>query len=592
MRRRVIHSIITTCVICVTGAVAIQARAADTLAVGDPVEEAIAANFTADGLTFMATKAKSLVPSNFPVPDTNNTGTCQDFNLFNAALEIDVKDIQITPQAGAPGRLVLELKADAWGANSDYSSDDPNTFYNYTLGRLNFDFCLFSCANSGNEWALIRMLPPTGGANTIDLNTNLFLELVPDQTTGIPQIVVSTDLDAADINVTLGPIDGVGCSAANIIGTLVSCCLSDLISVFIEQQVVDMVHNDLIPTLQDALNQSHIQQEFDIQGATVSLELYPSDLDIRDDGLTVVMSSVAQAPVPNLCTTTEPTGSRFTNGALPVYYPTATGIGPYHAGASIADDFVNQILYAAWEAGLLCMDLEEFGGEPLDASFLALAGLSGTLARMDTPENAPLLILIRGNESPWVDYGKEHLVNLHAERLELGLMTQVHDRMARIVALEIGANAGADISVAPDGMLDVAIDLSADSLDVAVSYDEVVGRDADALPALIPVLLESFLPDLTGIIPEINLGDLGGVGVDESSFVADGDAGDFLSAYTRLVETAPGCNSNGTCGVNLGGSCSVGGQAQRTPWATLLSCLFLFAVAPLGFVWWRRRKNP
>lgn len=570
------------------------ARAADTLPAGTSVDEALAANITPSGLSFMAGKAKTLVPAEFPIPDQSGSGTCQEYNLFNAAAHIEIKDLKITPEAGSPGRLVLDLKADAWGGNIDSPSGD-STMYNYTLGRLNFDFCLFDCSASNNEWSIIRMFPPAAGTNTVDLSANLYLELKADENSEVPVITVSTDLDVSDVTVNLGQIDGVGCSAANIMGSLLNCCLSDVLEGFIAQEVVNMVYDEVIPQLQDALNQTHVDQVVTLQDAEVHLELYPSALDIRDDGLTIVLASLFEAAPPKQCTPEEASGSRFTHGDLPTYYTTAPQIGPYHAAVSVSDDMVNQALYAAWEGGLLCMDLQEFGGEPLDASFLALAGMSGALRRMDTPETAPLSILIRGHEAPWVDYGGDHLINLKAHSLELGLMTEVHGRMARIVALDLAADAGADLDVAPDGLLEVLLDLSADNITAEVSYDEVVGaHDAAALPALIPVMLDSFLPDLDGLIPEINVGDLGGVGLEDQAFVADGPNGDFMSAYTRLVETSPGCDTSGgalgDCGFNA--SCSLAGNGRgRSAWATLLGCLLLFAACPLGFVWWRRRQS-
>ncbi len=69
----------------------------------------------------------------------------------------------------------------------------------------------------------------------------------------------------------------------------------------------------------------------------------------------------------------EDPGSPLTASDLPAMAETTPqgGLG-YHAGALVADDFLNQALYAAWRGGVLCYSASDLGSLQLTTSYLGL----------------------------------------------------------------------------------------------------------------------------------------------------------------------------------------------------------------------------
>ena len=362
----------------------------------------------------------------------------------------------------------------------------------------------------------------------------------------------------------------------------------------VKDQIISMVNDTLLPAIEDGFSAVRFDDTISLAGADVSIKVLPSAIDIRDNGVAVSMSSQMEALNPTTCVPIETgAGSVFTPGEPPSYGITSPGGSTYDAAASISDDFVNQALFSVWHAGLFCQELKEMGGNPLTVEMLSLAGLAGPLNRIGVEDGAPMTVVIKAYEAPTATFSDDPHVNLRLKTLEISIITMVHDRMARIVALDLTVDAGANILIDAANVLSIALDLTPDDINGNVSYTEMInGEDADSLLALLPVIVGQFLPTLTDALPTIDLGSLAGVGLENPEFLAEqgfgGSPDDTLSAYTGLVAT-------GACGVGGGGSgCGVGGgtggcSMQGRGAATETGFLAL-ALCPLAVVLHRRRR--
>jgi len=562
---------------------------AETLAPGGKVNKAVTANMTPDGIDFLLDQGLTLLPDQIAVPDLSGSQGCL-FSTLNYSVyqgqptngvNVNITSATLTPHQGY---FSLAISGAVAGTGTDLDGNgDTHTF---AVTRVQYSGCGTSCNNG--EHAVIRLL-----STPFAVSTELDLTLVIDPVTGEPTVEATTTLDREDITLNLNGLDAAGCAAIDIIVAAVKPFITNTV----KDQIIDMVNDTLLPAIEDGFEAVRFDDTISLAGADVAIKVLPSALDIRDNGVAISMSSQMEALTPTTCVPIDTgAGSQFTPGEPPQYGITSPGGSNYDTAASISDDFVNQALFSVWHAGLFCQELSETGGNPLTTEMLALAGLAGPLNRIGVEDGAPMTVVIKAYETPTATFSDDPHVNLRLKRLEISILTMVHDRMARIVALDLTVDAGANILIDAANVLSIALDLTPENINGNVSYTELInGEDADSLLALLPVIVGQFLPTLTDSLPTIDLGSLAGVGLENPEFLAEqgfgGTPNDTLSAYTGLVATgACGVGGAGSgCGVGGGtGGCSMGGSGRGA--ATDVGLLAL-ALCPLAVVLHRRRRE-
>ena len=124
-----------------------------------------------------------------------------------------------------------------------------------------------------------------------------------------------------------------------------------------------------------------------LDGVVLDLNLFPTDLIIDYDGVQLVMGGSADALASECVAAYDPGGSLLTESAPPA--PTGEGA----VEAALSDEFANQALYAVWRSGLLCYELTDLEGLPLDTGLLGL--LAGDAFDELFPESSPIAMVTR-----------------------------------------------------------------------------------------------------------------------------------------------------------------------------------------------------
>ena len=197
----------------------------------------------------------------------------------------------------------------------------------------------------------------------------------------------------------------------------------------------------------------------------------------------------------------------------------ATG-DPYDFALTINDDFVNRLLFAVVDAGLLNADLDVKAGD--------LAGIFSSLSKVDP--DMPGTLSLYAEAPPVVTFGANGLwLHLPDYRLQLKLNPQDHAPWTAFVA-SIHLTLALDLQA--DGLNGVSIDLLQDDIHL-VFTDNAIQESSPTLELVEMLVGDIVFPVLDLVaglltIPPIEIG--------ESALVpvwlgADGATSDFLSIY-------------------------------------------------------------
>ncbi len=565
--------------------------AAETLAPGGKVEKALTANVTPDGLDFMLDQGLALIPAQVDVPPMNGSqslGICTlNYSLYEGqaanGINVNITNAVVTPQ---DGYLQLAIS----GVLSGTGTDDPpggTGPQSNTMARVEYSGCGTSCNNG--DYSVLRLLPMN-----FAVSTRLDIVLTIDQVTGEPVIDVTTPLNRNNISIDTNQLDAAGCSGIDFLVAAAKNFIGDPI----KDEIIKLVNEDLIPSIEQGFQSVRYDDVLDVAGTQLQVKIVPSALSIRGpanaggaQGISVSMSSIMDAVTPTSCVPLEePLGSEFTPGDPPRFDATSPGGFAYDAAATLSDDLVNQALFAAWHGGLLCQTLDSMGGEPMTTELLALAGLTGPLKDLGVEGATPMLVVIKAYKTPVASYGTDPLVNVHVERLEISIFTEIMERTARLVALDLTADAGANLAVDPNNQLAISLAIDPANVVGTIAYGEPLGDDAEGLLGLLPVLIEQVAPALGGALPAIDLGNLAGVSLVNPEFVPQQGQGgvpnDTLGIYTGLAAAPGGCAAGGTgCGVQTGGCAVTGGASPANAFG-----FFLLGLTPFLATVLRRRS--
>ncbi len=536
------------------------AYAAD-YAPGETIEQAAFADLTPEGLKAISALIPALLPSSIEIPGMSDEGGYWCFNyaygLSGAWVNIQVTDATIVPGVG-----VLDVTAHLLVSLNDPS--DPFQLM-YELA------CLDDTCNGYVD------------AFEVTVTMTMALEVVDDgagnrsldATVGTP--VVAYALESTDIHLD-------GCSVGDIEEVLnwFGLSLYDLILGQLDSYLQDAVE-DIGPTLESTIEEAFasatISEEIDVNGAVVTLNLAPSDVEITPAGVRVQMSGAMSGAAAACVSAFDPGGSANTASTAPALGDIPAGVpSTYHVGLTLSDDFANQALYALWRGGLLCYTLDENGPFPLDTSIMN--SLTGNVFAELFPEAAPVVLQTSPAVPPTASYSGGHDIDMNLDRLGLDLYAALDGRQAKVVTVALTGTVGMDLAFdGTTGLLAIDVDLDPAALVPSVAYNEFYPDANDAIVAgfsgtfgtLIDSVVGGLLEGLEFAMPAFT-----GIGLQDLVTAPNGADQDWLGNYAWVgavpYVAADGCSDGCSSGCSGGCSSNPGGTAL---WPALGLLLFL-----------------
>ena len=330
---------------------------ANPLAPGDSLEEAIGVHITDAGLAQFGDIVEALLPPEIPFTSVSGELACDTddavplaYSLADMALTIQAQDVALET---SDGRLDVWMFITLSSSSSTLDISGDCTFL------------------TGLEETCDVQLPVT--AATVHVGMEL----------GLTDGSLQASVDAVEFELSpIGnPLDD--CILSDAIGTLLNQnnnALSDLILSLVLPEL-DGLAGDIETTLNDGFAALSLDTEIGFGDGSVQLELYPTTLNLADNGLFIGMGS-----------TISPDGLTDCVGEIPDFEPMGSGWPaisaeawstglPYDIGLMLGRDFVDYTLWNLWAAGVLCLNIDEIEGAPVNTDLMSifLGDAMGTL---------------------------------------------------------------------------------------------------------------------------------------------------------------------------------------------------------------------
>ncbi len=584
------------------GLLAALPAGADTLPPGEIVRDGLLVDITPSGLDFVEDAITNLDGFEVPLdPIHTNLGNFEgcDLALQISGLYVGVAftDVQVIPDSH---ELAIHADTQIW----INSGEAPSNM------KIDFDGGLFDICNLLDMNCGFWVLPMN-----VHLDLRVRLDLIDPGGGQPPFLDAMVYTPEHDLNQAF--------SADKL--WIQDCLLTDLIDIldFFGMDVVDMMLNDggsdifsflegdlpmeIEAAIEGAFDGVTLDETVDLLGVPLDVYLAPGGLMIEPQGIRVMVDAGFSAPQAACIAEFDPGGSPFTNSP----WPDLDGQAQHHAGIYVSDDMVNAALYNVWRAGLLCQTLDpDAMGLPLDTSFLAMLvdeQYADRIERVWFGESKPVSLSILPRNIPYAEMGTTHDIEAGAEDLTIEVYAETMDRMAKVFDIDIDVAAGVDLAAAPDGSIDLGVEVDTENLHPAMRTNEM-------FPSLTPEIETNFgalLSDLMGLLLDGLLGDLSlgnldlmGIGLSGLEIVAAGPHQDYLGLHTSLAVVDPAAMScSGGCGDGGGGgigceegcadescdstSCDLG---QRRPVGAVWSGNVLLLLACVG-VWVHLRRR-
>lgn len=535
---------------------------ADTWPPDAVIPKAATLDVTPEGFAAVAAVIPALVPTGIEIPDTSSGGTvlglCDyGFSLSNGAANIQVVSATIVPQNG-----VLDVTAELLVGINEVTNQLS----------LNYEYCFGDDTCNG----YIDPFPVT-------IHTTINLEVIgadsgqPQLDATIGALEYEYGLSGDDIHLDCW-LQGIE-DFLDIIGLSLYDLIIGLIAPNLESTIADLAPT-LEETVEEAFSAAIIQQELELNGATVSVNLYPSDVDITTDGMRIVMDGGLSAAQASCIAQYDPGGSLKTLSAPPDISANAPGA---HAALHLSDDFTNEALYALWRGGLLCIDSNSIE-LPISLDTTLLGSLTGNVFSELFPTSKPVVLRTVPAAPLSSAFDGPNDVDIVVQDLQLEFYGELDGRLARLVDISLAGNIGANLIFdATTGNLGVELALAADSLTPSVVYNELKPDENETILAsfgpsfgsLVTNLIGSLLGDsLSFALPSFS-----GFGL--QSLSVNGEP-EWLDGYVQLGlvsygDPTAGCGSCGDTGGGCSGGCTVGGVFMPTwmAWLPALGALVL-----------------
>lgn len=515
---------------------------AQSLAAEEALPEAIDIQVSEAGLGALADALPALLPVEplelEDLEDETGLG-CLGYRyaLQNMFVEIEIGSASLRAE---PGQLMLDIDV-------RMSVNEPSDPFQMELEAI----CLIDEACDGH------ILP-----FDMSVSAPLSLSVVGDPGSRSLQASVGTlaidhDLSSQELQV------GCGINEIEFVLNIFGTSIFDLVIGLFESTLVDLIDGPL----NDALVALSLQEIVELGDAALEIRLQPEGVEISDAGLELVLATQFLGE-PHPCVEAFDPGSiPLSGGPRPQNTENPPGT---HLAAHVAQDMVDQALYAAWRSGLLCQEISEdagidLAGLSLDTSLLGL--VAGESYRELFPEAAPLLIRTSPQQPPRAVVGGDHALGMELEGLGLDFFAELDGRMARVLGVGIEGPLGVDVPFdAKTGELSVAIDLGEESLSASLTGDPFVPdaeQIADGLGDTLSGLLDTVLSGLLGDTLAFPLPSFEGIGVTSLETDTSGAQQDWLAVRGSVGATsypasdACGCGEKDPYGKG-GGECDTG----------------------------------
>ena len=338
-----------------------------------------------------------------------------------------------------------------------------------------------------------------------------------------------------------------GCLVSDAVDTLLGqepSLISDQVSEMIEAEL-DTIPPTVASALNDVIDELTINQAVDILGQDLDVLLEPTTVYLDENGIVFGFGSSLSLEAEESCI--DPNLH-----APPEEVPWPEFDGKvfdsemdYDAGIFLGRHFLDQIFYAVWASGVMCIDVSEQAGlnftGDLAAGFFgeevgALVG-SETMDLQIVPA-APLSALFSDDQPP---------LSIVLDELALVGSGVVEQRQVRLLQVDTSAELGVYIELQENSLiLDAPIDIERFTFDE--SYHEVISPGySGGVPGLFDLAVGAVLPE--DLLPTIYLPEILGMEVEAIIWQPDIDQ-EWLGAHvlftTENIEPYPlqGCSSS------------------------------------------------
>ncbi|MCB9665332.1 MAG: hypothetical protein H6732_14570 [Alphaproteobacteria bacterium] len=371
----------------------------------------------------------------------------------------------------------------------------------------------------------------------------------------------------------------------------------DLIEEFLGSQINDEIDAALadVETEIDAAIASFFVPEdgnkftapLDLLGTQLTAEVCARDAFVVDDGMRIELDGrFIGSELPHPCISRyDPGGSRKTNALLNPNYPQLQGYGIDTVDPEVVvgldDDFLNQALYEGWRSGLLCQTLDAEnspfelpGGLTFDTNLMNSLSKDGWRDFFPVGERAKPVTLVTVPRKPPVlivqSDPEEDVGLIQIEDLGINMYAEVDGRQARLVGLELNAEASASAGFDTVlGILGMTVLVDSSRFVPEVVYDELnptaSATFANGLATILQTIVGALLGDLLDGL-QFKLPTFAGLGVQNIFVVATGAPNqgdpavlDYLGVFGSVGAVTYGDTVAGGCDLFGGGGGSVGG---------------------------------
>ena len=519
-----------------------------------PIDRAVAVHFSAAGLARLGAGLARGMPTHLPVTgsagstacDAENPDTLLEYELEDLEVGIHISSIDLVPSAGRLDVLFAGT-LDSTPAALTVSGDCP------PLVEL-AEVCTVT-------------LPVT----TLSLRMGLSLTARD----GLVDATVDTlSLELSPIG---NPLDG--CTLASAVGTLLGQdpeAINRLFLAPVEESLIDAAAS-MEASIEEGLAGLATETHLPLGDSEVLLSLAPTEVTLSEDGLLLGLSAELSEP---------PAAPCASSGAEPTVvasdWPSLDGVAPvgslaYDAAFVMNKALIDQILWAAWRAGTLCVEVADLSGTPLDSALFN--GVFGEPWQALFPEPQPLTVQVQPAgplTARFSDSGAPFRVVL--DGLSMSVVSTLDARLARIFRAEMVGEMGLDVSLSDGSLVSALVVNGADVGFTEPEHELLPAGYSDGLASLLPTLLSTMvsadllpttaLPSWQGLglgglwwMPSEDGAWMGGYavldidhvepielpGCDGGALGCDGGAG-----VEYDLETALGCTSDGGCAGDSG----------------------------------------
>ncbi len=321
---------------------------------------------------------------------------------------------------------------------------------------------------------------------------------------------------------------------------LIAEIMQDTIEEGLEEELLAVMDEDLPEAIEDLFDDLNFAADGDIYEVPYSMEGRPRTVITASTGVTIgeeTQVTSASAPCGPMID-----DFRYTPGAAPVFGAGIPGTGdPYDMVVSLSDDLLNQLLYVSYDAGALCMVLDENSEDPYGFTW----DLTTTDMALFFPElyalapDAATKIEIAPRAAPYAAIGEgdgfvEGQLEIFLAETEFSMYVDIDGSWEKALTLAISADTEFLVRVGEVGALRIFM---SDLFGISIEIEEepLVDLRDPVIELLVPRLLSVVVPLLFTTLDSVWLPRLEGYAMVPLAVLADGPDADFLSIYVQLV---------------------------------------------------------